>query len=180
MEYDLKRLFEHPFRFHQLVPSAIVTFGSEPVGKFAVRVQWKLSAGTAQEEDDLVLRWDMAVLKKAYPPLEEEIANIRERDLDRARRVENSAIIVAIAVMENLVPGTRITQRSSIGTGHDYYLDETVDEMLEVAGRWEAGLPGLFEEKRQQSESNPQLRKRWISVTVFQRNPRNQTEGLHP
>jgi hypothetical protein len=51
--------------------------------------------------------------------------------------------------------------------------------MIEIAGRSEGGSPGLFEEKRRQSENNPTLRKRWVSVTIFGKDLRNRTEGLH-
>jgi hypothetical protein len=51
--------------------------------------------------------------------------------------------------------------------------------MIEIAGRWKGGLPSLFNEKQRQSENNPTLRKRWVSVTVFTVRPRNRTEGLH-
>jgi hypothetical protein len=64
-------------------------------------------------------------------------------------------------------------------TRHDYYLNDAPDEMIEIAGRWEGGLPGLFQEKRGQSDLNPDLRKRWVSVTIVRETPRNRTEGLH-
>ncbi|MBN9121902.1 MAG: hypothetical protein J0I06_22635 [Planctomycetes bacterium] len=82
--------------------------------------------------------------------------------------------------MTHVEPGTRFTHRSNTGTRHDYYLNETDDEMIEVAGRWEGGLPGLFKDKKEQSDENPTLRKRWVSVTIVRQTPRNQTEGLHP
>jgi hypothetical protein len=91
-----------------------------------------------------------------------------------------AAVVVAVAVMSHILPGVKFTRRSSTGTRHDYYLNETRDEMIEVAGRWEGGLDDLFEDKRLQSDQNPRLRKRWVSVTVLTVNPRNRTEGLHP
>ena len=57
--------------------------------------------------------------------------------------------------------------------------DETRDEMIEVAGRWQGSLSGLFEQKRDQSNLNPALRKRWVSVTIVTVTPRNRSEGLH-
>lgn len=179
IEYDLRRLFEHPLKFRWCIPSAIVTFGGHLQGEFNVRVRWRTSAGAAEQEDDLVLRWDAAVLKPEVGPIEDEIMILRERDDDQAQRTEMAAILVAVAVMAHVEPETRFTQRSSTGSRHDYYLNETLNEMIEIAGRWEAGSPGLFEEKRRQSDMNSQLRKRWVSVTVFAQTPRNRTEGLH-
>jgi hypothetical protein len=120
------------------------------------------------------------MLKRDFGDIEEEIAILRDRDEDRAKRTEFAAVIVAVALMAHIEPGSRFTQKSTIGSSHDYYLNDTRDEMIEIAGRWEGGLPGLFDEKRRQSEQNPALRKRWVSVTVFTTNPRNRTEGLHP
>jgi hypothetical protein len=51
--------------------------------------------------------------------------------------------------------------------------------MVEVKGRQEGGLRGLFEEAMEQSGLNTNLRKRWVSVTIFSQTPRNRTEGLH-
>jgi hypothetical protein len=51
--------------------------------------------------------------------------------------------------------------------------------MIEIAGCFEGGLPGLFEEKQEQSNLNSGLLKRWVSVTIIMRGPRNRTEGLH-
>jgi hypothetical protein len=39
MEYDLIRLFEHPLRFRNCIPSAVVTFGGQNVGRCAIQVQ---------------------------------------------------------------------------------------------------------------------------------------------
>lgn len=52
--------------------------------------------------------------------------------------------------------------------------------MIEVAGRWEGGLPELFADKKRQSDQNAGLRRRWVSVTIFHKTARNRTEGLHP
>jgi hypothetical protein len=90
-----------------------------------------------------------------------------------------AAIVVAVAVMSHLEPDARFTRRASIGTGHDYYLNDRRDEMIEIAGRWEGGIPSLFEEKRQQSDQSQRLRKRWVSVSIFRKTMRNRTEGLH-
>jgi hypothetical protein len=178
MEYDLIRLFEHPLRFRTFIPSAIVTFGGQAVGRSVIGVQWKHSAAATAIEDELVLSWDVTVLRRNFKEIDEEIAILRERDEDRATRVELAAVVVAVAVMAHVEPGTRFTRRSSTGTRHDYYLNDSRTEMIEVAGRWEGGLPGLFAEKQAQSDLNPTLQKRWVSVTIMQ-SPRNRTEGLH-
>ena len=34
MEYDLIKLFDHPLRFRNCIPSAIVTFGGQSVGRY--------------------------------------------------------------------------------------------------------------------------------------------------
>jgi hypothetical protein len=113
------------------------------------------------------------------PEIEGHIQSLRERDEDQGRRTELAAIIVAVAVMAHIEPATGFTRVASPGSRHDYYLNETQDEMIEIAGRWEGGLPGLFEEKRNQSDLNPALRKRWVSVTIARASSRNRTEGLH-
>jgi hypothetical protein len=179
MLYDLVRLFEHPLRFRNCIPSTIVTFGSQDVGRCSIRVQWRRSAQIPAAEDDLVLSWDVAKLRPHFAQLDEELAILRQRDEDRATRVELAAVVVAVAVMAHLEPGTRFTRRSGIGTRHDYYLNETRTEMIEIAGRWEGGLPGLFQEKQEQSNLNPAMQKRWVSVTIIMQTPRNRTEGLH-
>jgi hypothetical protein len=90
-----------------------------------------------------------------------------------------AAVVVAAAVLAHIEPQTQFTRRSATGTGHDYYLNDTRTEMIEIAGRWEGGLPGLFAEKASQSNVNPSLLKRWVSVTTIMQSPRNRTEGLH-
>jgi hypothetical protein len=130
-------------------------------------------------EDELVVSWDMAALRSHFAEVEEEVAILRKRDEDQATRVELAAVVVAVAVLAHIEPQTRFTRRSSTGTRHDYYLNDTRTEMIEIAGRWEGGLPGLFAEKQNQSELNPGLRKRWVSVTIIMQSPRNRTEGLH-
>jgi hypothetical protein len=127
-----------------------------------------------------VLAWDVSALRPYFAEIGEEIENLRHRDEDQAQRVELTAVVVAIAVMAHIEPGTKFTGRSGVGTRHDYYLNETRDEMIEVKGLWEGGLPGLFAKARDQSKLNPALRKRWVSVTIVMQTPRNQTEGLHP
>jgi hypothetical protein len=81
--------------------------------------------------------------------------------------------------MSNIEPGTLFTRVAAIGTRHDYYLNQRRDEMIEIAGRWEGGMPGLFDEKSEQSDLNSTLRKRWVSVTIVRETSRNRTEGLH-
>jgi hypothetical protein len=180
IEYDLRRLFEHPLKFRWHIPSAIVTLGGQPAGQSVVRAHWRLSSSAGEQQDDLLIRWDTAALKDEVGQIEDEIAILRERDEDRAQRTELAAVVVAVALLAHLEPTTRFTRRSATGTSHDYYLNETRDEMIEIAGRWEGSLPSLFEEKRRQSDSNASLRKRWVSVTVFTTSPRTRTEGLHP
>jgi hypothetical protein len=179
MEYDLIRLFEHPLRFRSCIPSAVVTFGGQDVGQCPIQVQWRRSAGEVAAEDELVLSWDVGRFRPHFAEIAEEISILRERDEDQARRVALAAVVVAVAVMAHIEPGTRFTRRSSTGTRHDYYLNDSRAEMIEVAGRWEGGLPGLFAEKQDQSNLNPRLEKRWVSVTIITESPRNRTEGLH-
>jgi hypothetical protein len=179
MEFDLIRLFEHPLRFYGYLPSAIMTFGGQEVGRYPVQVQSRRSARDALAERALVLTWNLATLRPRLAQIDEEIAILRDRDEDQATRIELAAVVVAVAVLAHLEPKTRFTRRSRTGTRHDYYLNETRDEMVEVAGRWEGGLPGLFAEKKEQSDLNPRLRKRWVSVTIISQTPRNRTEGLH-
>ncbi|HUY34806.1 MAG TPA: hypothetical protein VMV69_18820 [Pirellulales bacterium] len=178
MEYDLVRLFEHPFRLHRYIPSAIVTLGKPGVDRCSIELKSRKSAGDATIDDELVLRWDLAALRRHFADIDEEIANLRERDDDQAMRVELAAVVVAVAVMAQIEPETRFTRRSAPGTRHDYYLNGSRTEMIEIAGRWKGGLPGLFAMKREQSDLNPTLTKRWVSVTIM-RAPRNRTEGLH-
>lgn len=175
----MQRLFEHPLKFREAIPCAIVALGRQSVGECTVEVQWRRSTSETLQTDQLLLRWNTATLKPEFADLEDEIAILRNRDEDRGRQTELAAVIVAVAMMAHIEPGSRFTRRSGIGTGHDYYLNETRDEMIEIAGRWEGGLPALFDEKRQQSDRNPNLRRRWVSVTIFWKTPRNRTEGLH-
>jgi hypothetical protein len=179
MEYDLIRLFEHPLRFRTCIPSAVVTFGSSEVGRCSIQVQWRRSAREAVVENELLLSWDVAALRSHFAEIDEEIAILRERDEDQATRIELAAVVVAVAVMAHIEPKTRFTRRSSTGTRHDYYLNDTRTEMIEIAGRWESGLPGLLADKQEQSNLNLSLRKRWVSVTIIMQSPRNRTEGLH-
>lgn len=179
MEYNLIRLFEHPLRFRSCIPSAVVTLGGQTIGRCPLQVQLRQSAWDVRLEVELVLSWDVATLRPYFAQLDEEIAILRERDEDQATRIELTAVVVAVAVMAHIEPKTQFTRRSRTGTRHDYYLNDTRDEMLEVTGRWEGGLPGLFAEKEAQSNRNLDLRKRWVSVTIITQNPRNRTEGLH-
>lgn len=179
LEYDLVRLFEHPLKFRFCIPSAIITFGGSSVGRCVLQVEWRVSASGASREDELTLSWDVVTLRPHFHEVDDEVAILRDRDQDRATRTELAAVVVAVAVLAHIAPHTRFTRRSATGTGHDYYLNETHSEMIEIAGRWEGGLPGLFEEKREQSNQNPTLRKRWVSVTIMRETPRNRTEGLH-
>jgi hypothetical protein len=180
LEYDLVRLFEHPLSFWRYLPGAIVAFGGNLAGQFRIKVQWKSAASAPADVAQLVLKWNTASLKSHCAEIEVQIANLRDRSEDKGQITEDGAIIVAVAVMSVLEPGTLFTHWPRIGLGHDFYLNHTRDEMIEVKGRWEGGLPGLAADARQQSDQNPTLRKRWISVTVFSETARNRTEGLHP
>ena len=180
MKYDLAELFLHPLRFRRFIPSAIVVFGgANDTGQREIAVEWKACATDTPHDATLTLSWDVATLRPRCAEIDEEPQILRTRDDDRATWVEEAAVIVAIAVLANLEPETRFTRRSATWTRHDYYLNEAPDEMIEIAGRWEGGLPGLFDEKRAQSDQNLALRRRWVSVTVARENPRNRTEGLH-
>ncbi len=165
------------FRF--LLPATIVALGSDLTGEAAIDVRWKSSAADVEHDDQIVVRWNTAVLKARFAEIEDEVANLRERDENKAERVEMAAVLIAVGLLAHIEPESRFTQRSSVGTGHDYYLNDHRDQMIEIAGRSEGGLPGLFAEKRLQSDRNPSLRKRWVSVTIFGGRPRNRTEGLH-
>ncbi len=180
MDYDLIRLCEHPLRFRSCIPSAIVTFGGGAIGRCSVQVHWQRSAAETAVDGELVFSWDIATLRSHFAEVEEEVAILQERDEDQATRVELAAVVVAAAVLAHIEPQTRFTRRSGTGTGHDYYLNDTRTEMIEIAGRWEGGLPGLFTGKASQSNVNPTLLKRWVSVTIIMQSPRNRTEGLHP
>jgi hypothetical protein len=180
MNYDLVWLFMHPLKFRRFIPSAIVTFGGTgEIGQCEIAVEWKASSADLVQSGTLTLMWNLATLRQHSTEIDEDLEILRTRDDDRATQVMEAAVIVAVAVMAHVEPGTRFTHRSDTGTRHDYYLNETNDEMIEIAGRWEGGLPGLFKEKKEQSDENPTLRKRWVSVTIVRQNPRNQTEGLH-
>lgn len=179
MNYDLVRLFEHPLKFRNCIPSAIVAFGGQSSGQYEVEVSWKRAAGEQLSSEKLVLTWDTITLQPHFAEIDDEIAILNTRDTDRETRLELTAVIVAVAVMAHIEPETRFTQRLAPGLRHDYCLNETRDEMIEIAGRWEAGLPGLFELKKEQSDKNRAPKKRWVSVTVFHTVPRNRTEGLH-
>lgn len=180
MEYDLIRLFEHPLYMLDLIPAAIVTFGEENATRRVIEVEWRRSAGGPPVKADLTLSWDLDALRTSLPMIDRQLRSYRERDFDQATRTEMAAIAVAAAVLSHLEPETRFTARSDTGSGHDYYLNESTDEMIEVAGEWTGGLPKLFRKKSKQSDQNRGLRKRWVSVTIMRATPRNRTEGLHP
>jgi hypothetical protein len=181
MEYDLVRLFEHPLRFRKYIPSAIVLFGgNSDVGQCEIAVEWKQSQTGTANTGTLTLSWDISTLRPHFAEIDEELDILRTRDEDQATQVEEAAVVVAVAVMAHIEPDTLFTRRSSIGTRHDYYLNEVRDEMIEIAGQRKGGLLDLFKKKRKQSDKNSALRKRWVSVMIARKRPRSRTEGLHP
>lgn len=180
LEYDLVRVFDHPLKFRMYLPSAIVLFGGGAVGSYAVEMQWRPTPNDAVKHDTLLLRWDTAALQEHFAEIDDEIAINRKRDHDDAARTELAAVVVGVAAMSVIEAATVFSDRSRTGTSHDFFLNDRSDEMIEIAGRWEGGLPGLFAEKCDQSAQNSTLRKRWVSVTIFSRTPRNMTEGLLP
>lgn len=180
MEYDLIRLFEHPVYLCDYIAPAVVTFGPEGSDRCVIQVEWKRCAEEVGTRAELTLKWDLEVLRAQHPLIDRQLQSLRERDEDRATRTEQAAIVVAVAVMASIEPGARFTLRLAPGGRHDYCLNDAPDEMIEIAGLWEGGLPGLFDQKQAQSDLNPTVRKRWVSVTVMRENPRNRTEGLHP
>jgi hypothetical protein len=182
MEYNLIRLFGHPLMLDDLLPMALAVFGGPGVTEYRIAVRWRRSSSQQEEQGTLTLRWNMEELEKCFPNLRRRVENMAERDFDHSEQTEKAAVVVTAAVLECLEPGTVFSRRSGKGTYHDYYLNETDNEMVEVAGRRtsEKGLDRLFLEEKAQSDRNPSLRKRWVSVTVFSARPRNRTEGLHP
>lgn len=180
MDYDLINLFDHAnCCLFELIPSAIAVFGKEGVNQCVIGVEWKRSAGETPTQTQLTLKWDPEALRlRALPELDQQVRTRREWNDDRATLVEEAAIVVAAAVMALIEPDTLFTRRSNTGTSHDYYLNSVRDEMIEVSGQSDGSLSTLFEKKRKQSDQNPNLRKRWVSVTVVQA-LQNRTEGLH-
>lgn len=179
MNYDLVRLFDQPLKFRNCVPAAIVAFGGQSTGRYEVEASWKRTAGDLPSAANSSISWDTETLRPLFADVDDEIEILRTRDEDRESRLELTAVVIAVAVMAHIEPDTRFTRRLAPGLRHDYRLNETADEMIEIAGRWEAGLPGLFELKKNQSDKNPAPKKRWVSVTIFHTTPRNRTEGLH-
>jgi hypothetical protein len=156
----LSRLFEHPLRFRAYIPSAIVSLGAVETNQCEIGVRWRSSTSQEEHEEDLRLSWDLAAIRQHFEEIDEEIAILRQRDEDQALRTELAAIVVAVAVMSKIDPNARFTRRSGAGTRHDYYLNETRDEMIEIAGRSQGSLDALFQQKRVQSDLNPTLQKR--------------------
>jgi hypothetical protein len=181
MEYDLINLFDQPVYLCDYIAYAIATFGSEGSDRCAIQVEWKPSAGEAATQTELTLKWDLEALRARHPLIDRQLQSLRERDEDQATQTEYAAVVVAVAVMTCMEPGTRFTLRLAPGKRHDYCLNDTLDEMIEIAGRWgdKDGLPDTFEKKRAQSDKYPEARKRWVSVTIARATPRNRTEGLH-
>jgi hypothetical protein len=181
MEYDLERIFDHPLMLGDLLPAAISVFGGLSAREYRVDVRWRASASGTETTETLVIRWDLDRLERRVPELRKKIENLIGRDLYQALQTENAAVVVTVAVLENVAPGTRFSMRSDKGSYHDYFLNESLEEMVEVAGRGSSkkGLDALFLEEKEQSDKNPSLRKRWVSITVFSKKPRNRTEGLH-
>lgn len=179
MEYDLTDLFDHTqCCLFEYIPSAIAAFGTNDSNQCVIEVDWKRSAEEETAQTQLTLKWDIDALRVRLPEIDNQIRNRREWNNDRATQTEEAAIVVAVAVLALVEPDTLFTRRSNTGTNHDYYLNSTHDEMIEVAGLWEGGLPSLFDKKRRQSDQNAALRKRWVRVTVVQKRA-NRTEGLH-
>ena len=182
MEYDLINLFDHPVYLCDYIAYAITTFGAEGSNRCVIRVEWKPSADEIATKIELTLKWDLGALRAKHPLIDRQLQSLRERDEDQATQTEYAAVVVAVAVMTCMEPGTRFTLRLAPNPSeHDYCLNDTLDEMIEIAGRWgdKDGLPDLFEKKREQSDKNPEPRKRWVSVTIARVTPRNRTEGLH-
>jgi hypothetical protein len=180
LEYDLARLSEHPLLFWDFLPYCVALFGGDPRGDRVVEVQWKRSAADAEQNAEVSIRWDTAVHRTELPRIEHYIATLLACDDDRAAWGEKAAVIVAIAVMAFVEPGSRFTRRSSnTATRHDYFLNDNTDEMIEVKGRSQRSMSSLFSEACDQSDRNVTLRKRWVSVTVFLPTLHNRTEGLH-
>jgi hypothetical protein len=185
MEYDLIRLFEHPLKFRRFLPAAIVIFGgNRDTGQCEIAVEWKMQASGTANNDTLTLSWDVETLRPWCAEIDEDLHILRTLDDDRATQVMEAAVIVAVAVMAHVEPNTRFTRRSATHSRHDYYLNGTDNEMIEIAGRSDHRLASLFKGKKAQSDGNPTLRKRWVSVTIVRKGPRkgpqNRTEGLHP
>jgi hypothetical protein len=179
VEYDLINLFDHPICLFEYIPATIVTLSTGPESQCSVQVELRRSANEKPSNVQLVLKWDLGALRLRDPLIDRRIQSRRERDEDRATRTEETAIVVGVAVLAQLEPDTRVTFRSRTGSGHDYYLNDTREEMIEMAGEWVYALPSLFNETQKQSDQNASLRKRWVSVTVMRETPRNRTEGLH-
>lgn len=179
MEYDLINLFDHSqCCLFEFIPSAIALFGTGDSTQCILDVEWKRSAGDTATTTALKLKWNLDVLRVRLPEIDAQVRNRRDWNDDRATQTEEAAIVVAAAVLTHIEPDTLFTRRSRTGTRHDYYLNSTRDEMIEIAGRWDDAISGFFEEKRKQSDLNPNLTKRWVSVTVVER-LQNRTEGLH-
>lgn len=182
MEYDLIDLFDHPVYLCDYIAHAIATFGSEGSNRCVLQVEWKPCAEEPTVQAELTLKWDLDALRVRHPLIDRQLHSLRERDRDQATQTEYAAVAVAVAVMACFEPGTRFTMRLAPGKRHDYCLNDTEDEMIEIAGRWgdKDGLPDTFEKKRAQSDKYPEARKRWVSVTIARATPRTRTEGLHP
>lgn len=178
MTFDLIQLFDHPLKFRHCIPATIVTFGGGSVGQSRIQVYWRKEEQDELNADELILKWDINTIQSLFAEVEEEVTILKTRDEDRESRLELAAVVIAVAVLTNIEPETRFTFRLAPGQRHDYCLNETMDEMIEIAGRWEAGLPSLFEIKKEQSELNLLSRVRWVSVTIFHTTPRNRTERL--
>ena len=182
MEYDLFRIFGHPLMLDDLLPHALVLFGGLEVTEYRIEVHWRKAASTTMQRDTLMIRWDLDQLEQQLPNLRRKVRNLLERDEYQPLQTEYAVILVAVAVLAHVEPGPVIIKRADRGSFHDYYLNESEDEMVEIAGRstTKEGLDHLFLEEKAQSDRNAELRKRWVSVTVFANRPRNRTEGLHP
>src|SRR5437867_2495307 len=104
----MQRLFEHPLKFRHAIPCAIIALGGQLVGACTVEVEWRRSPSEALQADRLLLRWDAATLKPECADLEDEIAILRNRDEDKGRRTELAAVIVAVAIMAHIEPGSQV------------------------------------------------------------------------
>src|SRR5262245_20444609 len=74
MNYDLVRLFEHPLKFRNCIPSAIVAFGGQSSGQYEVEVNWKRVAGEQLTSEKLILTWDTTILRPLFAEVDDEVA----------------------------------------------------------------------------------------------------------
>jgi len=171
LAYNLKTLIrDHPVATRFLLPLALSRFGGGLSGQIQIRVERR---APFRRQRDILITWDLDELavELDYVGIHDDLRRLDATDQSPDERTMKAAEVVAMVVMRLLV-GAKFTGRAprsrrSRPTFADFYLDDTQDKMIEVAGRASGDPGGLFRLKPKQILRNSTLASAWVSVPVF-------------